>query len=147
MLQIQRYSWLPSLIEIWGIVFVLMFCFSCDYFLTRIWKLVCEFSNLNAHDPTIRLLHFKVTNSIPSIGPPSIQTPLMKEIELVSVGMGHGKGQVRGWRLIGEELSKKIKQWVHHILKIFVKSALQKSKSIRSLWSIYCLPRWRHWKL
>ena len=81
----------------------------------------------------IRLLHFKVTNSNPSIG------PLIKEKEFVTAGMVHGKGQVREWRLIGEELSKKIKQWLRHIPKIFVKRALQKRKSIRSLWSIYIL--------
>ena len=120
MLQIKRYSWLPPLIEIWGIVFVWMFCFTCNYFLPRISKLVSEFIILNAHDSTIRLLHFKVTNSNPSIGPLSIQTPLIKENELVTAGMVHGKGQVGEWRLIGEELSKKIKQWLHHIPKIFV---------------------------
>ncbi len=87
-----------------------------------------SFAILNAHDPTIRLLHFKVTNSIPSIGPPYIQTPLMKEKELVLVGMVHGKGQVRGWGVIGEELSKKIKQWLHHILKNFCQEGFAKKQ-------------------
>ena len=82
---------------------------------------------------SIRLLHFKVTNSNPSIG------PLIKEKEFVTAGMVHEKGQVREWRLIGEELSKKIKQWLYHIPKIFLKRALHNSKSIRFLWSIYIL--------